>query len=204
MFTGIVQGLAKVSHMERRTRFMSIRVGFPENALRDVATGASVAINGVCLTVTEFGQDWASFDVIDETLDKTTLGGLSEGSRVNFERAATFGSEIGGHLLSGHISDTAKIIARESTDSNCSLSLQVTSEWIPYILAKGFVAVDGISLTVGAVNGPEGIFNVHLIPETLNRTTLGFRQVGDALNLEIDSMTQAVVDTVRRVMAEKE
>ena len=201
MFTGIVQGLATVSQLDRKANFLSLIVEFPENALENVQTGASIAINGACLTVTAFDARTARFDVIDETLDKTTLGTLTQNESVNFERAACFGTEIGGHLLSGHISDTAEIVERISTKDNCAVEIQIAKHWIPYVLSKGYVAVDGISLTVGEVNEDKGTFFVHLIPETLSRTTLGFRQVGDALNLEIDPMTQAVVETVRRVMA---
>jgi len=203
MFTGIVQGLATVRRLDRKDRFMSIQVVFPDGGLQDVEKGASIAINGVCLTVTSFEQDCAQFDVIDETLEKTSLGTLLEGERVNFERAAKFGSEIGGHVLSGHIVDTAKVVGRADTETNCAVHVQVQPKWIPYILSKGFVAVDGVSLTIGEVNEATHTFTVHLIPETLQRTSLGFRVVGDALNLEIDAMTQAVVETVRRVMAAK-
>ena len=201
MFTGIVQGLAKVSQLDRKANFLSLTIAFPELALEGVETGASIAINGVCLTVTSFDERTARFDVIDETLEKTTLGGLAVDTSVNFERAARFGSEIGGHLLSGHISDTVEIVGRVDSPDNCALEIQMASHWVPYVLSKGFVAVDGVSLTVGEVNDAKRTFSVHLIPETLSRTTLGFRHVGDGLNLEIDAMTQAVVETVRRVMA---
>ena len=203
MFTGIVQGLATARRLDRKDQFMSIQLVFPDGGLNDVEIGASIAINGVCLTVTSYDGDSAQFDVIDETLEKTSLGTLLEGDRVNFERAARFGSEIGGHVLSGHIVDTAKIVGRVETDTNCAVHVQVQTTWIPYILSKGFVAVDGVSLTIGEVNEATNTFTVHLIPETLQRTTLGFRAVGDVLNLEIDAMTQAVVETVRRVMASK-
>lgn len=201
MFTGIVQGLATVSQLDRKAQFLTLTIAFPEGALEGVETGASIAINGVCLTVTGFDSQIARFDVIDETLEKTTLGRLVVSDSVNFERAARFGSEIGGHLLSGHISDTVNIVSRNQTADNCAVVIQLPPNWLPYVLAKGYVAVDGISLTVGTVDEAAGTFSVHLIPETLSRTTLGFRQAGDALNLEIDAMTQAVVETVRRVLA---
>ena len=201
MFTGIVQGLATVSQLDRKAQFLTLTIAFPEGALEGVEIGASIAINGVCLTVTGFDSQTARFDVIDETLEKTTLGRLMVSDSVNFERAARFGSEIGGHLLSGHISDTVNIVSRNQTADNCAVVIQLSPNWLPYVLAKGYVAVDGISLTVGTVDEAAGTFSVHLIPETLSRTTLGFRQAGDALNLEIDAMTQAVVETVRRVLA---
>ena len=201
MFTGIVQGLATVSELKRRGAFMSVKVEFPIGSLAAVEVGASIALNGVCLTVTQFADDWATFDVIDETLDCTSLGTLCVNERINFERAATFGSEIGGHLLSGHIVDTVTIRSREQTEDNCTLTIRVPDQWMKYIIPKGYIAVDGVSLTIGTVSQEEQWFSVHLIPETLSRTTLGLRAEGDVLNLELDAMTQAVVDTVERVMA---
>lgn len=203
MFTGIVQGLATVSELERRGEFMVVKVVFPSDALAGVEVGASIALNGVCLTVTRFSENWATFDVIDETLACTSLGTLERNERINFERAATFGSEIGGHLLSGHIVDTVTVCAREESSDNCTLRIQVPEQWSKYIIAKGYIAVDGVSLTIGTVSKDDHWFSVHLIPETLSRTTLGTRMEGDVLNLELDAMTQAVVDTVERVMAAK-
>jgi riboflavin synthase len=203
MFTGIVQGLATVKERVHKDNALSLCVGFELGVLEDLAVGASIAINGVCLTVTQFGTDWARFDVIDETLARTSLGALQRQDRVNFERAARFGSEIGGHLLSGHVCDTVRIVSQTETVDNRALEIEAGPSWAPYIFPKGFVAVDGVSLTVGEVDDRNGRFWVHLIPETLSRTTLGFRSVGEVLNLEIDAMTQAVVQTVRRVLAVK-
>ena len=169
---------------------------------RAPAIGASVAVAGVCLTVVEVTGEGVAFDVIDETLRVTTLGELSEGAEVNIERAARFGDEIGGHQLSGHVSGTGVLSERVDTPDNCRLTLRLPQDLRPYVLPKGFVSIDGVSLTVGEVSAEAGTFHVHLIPETLRRTTLGEATTDGRHNIEIDAMTQAVVDTVRRVRAQ--
>ena len=136
-----------------------------------------------------------------ETLDKTNLGRLKAGDLVNLERAARFGDEIGGHLMSGHITATTEILRIERTEHNTTMHLALPAALKPYILPKGFVGLDGCSLTIGSVG--EDSFCVHLIPETLRRTLFGTRQAGDTVNLEIDPQTQAVVDTVGRILAAK-
>ena len=202
MFTGIVQGAARLVSVEPRGGARSIVAAFPPGALRGLKTGASVALDGVCLTAVWFEGDRARFDVIGETLRLTTPGRRAAGDRVNFERAAAFGDEIGGHLLSGHVVGTAEIVAREDRDDQRSLTIQLPELAAPYVLPKGFVALDGISLTVGT-SVEDGRFQVHLIPETLQVTTLGVKGVGDRVNLEVDAMTRAVVDTVERVLARR-
>ena len=152
----------------------------------------------MCLTATSV-SDTVTFDVIPETLDRTTLGSLSSGSNVNVERALKFGDELGGHLLSGHIMGTAEIVAVENQD----YTIQCPPEMAEYIQEKGYIAVDGISLTIGKTSGKGG-FDVHIIPETLRLTTLGSKGVGDQVNIEIDAMTQAVVETTKRLMESKE
>jgi len=199
MFTGIVQGRGRVLAVEDRASFRRLTVELPEGRADGLETGASVAIAGTCLTVVAFDGRQVQFDVIDETLRLTTLGGLAPGDAVNIERAATFGSEIGGHVLSGHVMGTATLVRREPSENNLALYLKLPEALQPYVLAKGYVAVDGCSLTVGTVT--DGVFSLHLIPETLRLTTLGDRQVGDRFNIEVDAMTQAVVDTVQRVLA---
>jgi riboflavin synthase len=140
-----------------------------------------------------------AFDCIDETLRRTTLGSLGVGGRVNVERAARFGDEIGGHLLSGHVVGTMGIARRSEVEGNLTLEFVGVGAPLRYVLPKGYVAVDGCSLTVGDV-GADG-FTVHLIPETRRITTLGELRPGDRANLEVDAQTQAVVDTVERVLA---
>ena len=181
--------------------FRTHTVELPEDMAGGLQTGASVAHNGCCLTVTETDGRTARFDLMDETLDKTNLGRLKAGDLVNLERAARFGDEIGGHLMSGHITATTEILRIERTEHNTTMHFALPAALKPYILPKGFVGLDGCSLTIGSVG--EDSFCVHLIPETLRRTLFGTRQAGDTVNLEIDPQTQAVVDTVSRILAAK-
>ncbi len=197
MFTGIVQGMAIVKNIDIKNDLSRIGIEFPDNALNKVSHGASIAINGTCLTVSEFRNNMAYFDVMMETLKVTNLGALKKECIVNFERAARFGDEIGGHLLSGHIHTSIKVVSVEKPENNCIITFEAPSEWVKYILPKGFVAVNGCSLTVGEVT--DNRFNVYLIPETLNITTFGVIMTGDVINLEVDHQTQTIVDTVERL-----
>ena len=202
MFTGIVQGMGRVVSVEQPAAdFRTHMVELPEDMAGGLQTGASVAHNGCCLTVTETDGRTARFDLMAETLDKTNLGRLKAGDLVNLERAARFGDEIGGHLMSGHITATTEILRIERTEHNTTMHFALPAALKPYILPKGFVGLDGCSLTIGSVG--EDSFCVHLIPETLRRTLFGTRQAGDTVNLEIDPQTQAVVDTVSRILAAK-
>ena len=195
MFTGIIQGTGCIQSVSGDS-IVTIDVQIPSTDGLEI--GASVSIDGVCLTATSV-SDTVTFDVIPETLDRTTLGSLSSGSNVNVERALKFGDELGGHLLSGHIMGTAEIVAVENQD----YTIQCPPEMAEYIQEKGYIAVDGISLTVGKTSGKGG-FDVHIIPETLRLTTLGSKGVGDQVNIEIDAMTQAVVETTKRLMESRE
>lgn len=200
MFTGIVQGLARVVEIEERELLKRLTITFPNDALKDLQRGASIAINGCCLTVTEFSleQHYASFDVMQESLRLTNLDSLDAGSLVNFERAAKFGDEIGGHLMSGHISATSRLIDRIESETNCELVFDLPKQFKRYVMPKGFIGLNGCSLTVG--EEVANSFSVHLIPETLAVTTFGAAQIGDVVNVEIDPNTQAIIDTVERYM----
>ena len=202
MFTGIVQGMGRVVSVEQPAAdFRTHTVELPEDMAGGLQTGASVAHNGCCLTVTEADGRTARFDLMAETLDKTNLGRLKAGDLVNLERAARFGDEIGGHLMSGHITATTEILRIERTEHNTTMHFALPAALKPYILPKGFVGLDGCSLTIGSVG--EDSFCVHLIPETLRRTLFGTRQAGNTVNVEIDPQTQAVIDTVGRILAAK-
>jgi len=142
-----------------------------------------------------------TFDIMQETLALTTLGKKKLGDLVNIERSAKYGDEIGGHVMSGHISCIAKIVEINKTETNCQMILAMPIEFMKYILYKGFIGIDGASLTVGNVNNTG--FDIHLIPETLSITTLKDKKIGDLVNIEIDAQTQAIVDTVERVLAQK-
>ncbi|KHN50583.1 riboflavin synthase [Pectobacterium fontis] len=202
MFTGIVQGTAPVVSIEEKSNFRTHVVQLPPELLPGLEPGASVAHNGCCLTVTAIDGDRVSFDLMKETLRLTNLGDIHEGDVVNIERAAKFGDEIGGHVMSGHIMCTAEVVKIQVSENNHQIWFRLADETLmKYVLHKGFVGIDGISLTVGEVT--RGRFCVHLIPETLNRTTLGQKRLGHRINIEIDPQTQAVVDTVERVLASK-
>jgi len=201
MFTGIVQGTAEVVAITEKTNFRTHVLRLPTALLPGLEPGASVAHNGCCLTVTAIDGDQVSFDLMQETLRATNLGELKTGDKVNVERAARFGDEIGGHAMSGHILGTATVSRVLPSENNHQVWFRVPHEWMRYIFTKGYIGIDGISLTIGDVEGDE--FNVNLIPETLQRTNIGSRKIGDRINIEIDPQTQAIVDTVERVMAER-
>lgn len=175
MFTGIVQGLGKLTAIHRPSEaFQTYVVELPQEAAENLQHGASVANNGCCLTITEIEGNRVSFDLMAETLAKTNLGLLKEGDCVNIERAARFGDEIGGHVMSGHIMATVPIVEIERDGFNRTVWFALPHELKPYILTKGFVGLDGCSLTIGKVE--DSRFNVHLIPETLERTLFGSRK----------------------------
>ncbi|EEL8717301.1 riboflavin synthase subunit alpha, partial [Salmonella enterica subsp. enterica serovar Typhi] len=189
--------------IDEKPNFRTHVVTLPDYMLEGLETGASVAHNGCCLTVTEINGNQISFDLMKETLRITNLGALRVGDEVNVERAAKFSDEIGGHLMSGHIITTAEIAKILTSENNHQVWFKVQdASLMKYILYKGFIGVDGISLTVGEVTPTR--FCVHLIPETLERTTLGRKKLGERVNIEIDPQTQAVVDTVERVLATRE
>ncbi|WP_028765057.1 riboflavin synthase [Shewanella colwelliana] len=201
MFTGIVQATCEVLAIDKKPGLNTLAIAMGPDLREGLLLGASVANNGVCLTVTRVDDDRVFFDVMEETLHVTNLSKLSVGSQVNIERSLTFGSEIGGHILSGHIHTVAKVKSVSVTDEHYDLCLTVAPDWMKYILYKGFVGVNGCSLTVGKVT--ENSFMLHLIPETLKLTNLDSYTEGDEINIEIDSQIQAIVDTVERVLAQR-
>ncbi|WP_044470791.1 riboflavin synthase [Mannheimia massilioguelmaensis] len=200
MFTGIVQGTAQIQSIVSKKDFRTQTIKMPQELLDGLEIGASVANNGVCLTVTSIEDDLVSFDLMMETLNITNLGQLKAGDFVNIERAMKMGTEIGGHILSGHVYCMAEVVEKVSSENNLRLWFKLlNTEAMKYILTKGFIAIDGISLTVVEVE--QNTFCVNLIPETIQRTLIGERIVGSKVNIEVDSQTQAIVDTVERYLA---
>jgi len=200
MFTGIVQGLCPVVRVEDQTNLRRIAVELADLAA-GVQKGASVSINGTCLTVTgEEPGGVLTFDIIRETLGLTNLGSLTEGTLVNVERSFRVGDEVGGHILSGHVADTVRVVRVDQADNLRELHFGVNAQWMKYLHHKGFVALDGASLTLASVDPERQEIVVSLIPETIERTTLGRVTEGSLVNLEIDAQTQAVVDTVERML----
>ena len=197
MFTGIVAGTGEISSIagEDVIRFV---IDFSTVSTDGLVTGASVSVDGVCLTVVEIDSPKISFDAIPETLQKTTLGTKQIGDSVNLERALKMGDELGGHLLSGHIMGMGKISGRVEGDENLDLLIECPSGIMKFVQEKGYIAIDGISLTIGEVN--DDSFALHLIPETISLTTIGSKNIGESVNIEVDSMTQTIVSTVERIL----
>ncbi|MBH41669.1 MAG: riboflavin synthase [Candidatus Magasanikbacteria bacterium] len=197
MYTGIVYTKISLVKHNQKAGITSLFFILPETISEGLVVGASVAINGVCLTVSSLMGSMMSCDIIQETRKKTNLELLSVGDDVHFERSAKVTDEIGGHILSGHVYGTAKISSIiENKDSGKEIRFSVPVTWMKYILEKGFIAIDGCSLTVVSPNTEKGEFSVCFIPHTLENTLFGTRKVGDLVNVEIDAQTQAIVSTV--------
>ena len=196
MFTGIVSGTAPILRIAEGDGIRKITVDLGDFS-DGLETGASVSLDGVCMTVVSMDSGEVTFDAISETLDRTTLSDRSEGDRLNVERSMRLGDELGGHILSGHVMGTAEIIESRTVGEGLDLLISIPEGCSPFILEKGFIAVDGMSLTVGKCD--EESFGLHIIPETLRITTLDKKVVGDRVNIEIDSRTQAVVETMLRM-----
>ncbi|ENV13989.1 riboflavin synthase, alpha subunit [Acinetobacter schindleri NIPH 900] len=201
MYTGIVQGLEKVVEIRKGNGFVTIIVSDQQGFFADVFIGASVAVNGVCLTVTTIDreQQQIHFDISNVTLELTTLKSLKVGDEVNIERSAKVGAENGGHNLYGHIEGTAQVTQIERRGETLHIDLQIPAGNIKYFFLKGFIGLNGCSLTVNHVDRVKSEISIDLIPETLRLTTWKSVQVGDEVNYEIDQMTRTLVDTLENI-----
>lgn len=200
MFTGIVQGLVPVLGIENEANLSRVELKMGELA-SGIELGASVAVNGTCLTVTRASDSGAvCFDIINETLNTTNLGALRVGHSVNVERSFKVGDEVGGHIVSGHVTGTACLSGLRNEGHDRVLTFNLDKQWMRFVLHKGYVGVDGASITVSNVNREANTFSVSLIPETIERTTLGGLVLGELVNVEVDSQTQTIVETIERVM----
>ncbi|WP_076418041.1 riboflavin synthase subunit alpha [Colwellia sp. UCD-KL20] len=202
MFTGIVQSQAEVISITTENQLSRLVIGVSPELVSKLEIGASIAINGVCLTVVEYNKQadnsyTIAFDIIDETLRVTTLGNLSVHDWVNVERSLKVGDEIGGHIVSGHVQYKSILMRKDVTETNTALYFKCESPWLKYIFEKGFITVNGTSLTIGVIK--DNTFSVHLIPETLTRTNLGKLNVNDEVNLEFDQQTITIVKTIERL-----
>lgn len=195
MFTGIIKSICKVASCSLQGGILVYTLDFPKKFVIGLERGASVAVDGICQTVVDISSSLVTFEAIPETLNRTTLSSLEINKPVHIERAARFGEEIGGHLLSGHVIGTSKILEFESRNGTTKLLLQGNANWMPYLFPKGFIAIDGASLTLVEVDKSAAVFSIHLIPQTLRSTHFGAKRVGDLVNIEIDAHTQAIVDT---------
>ncbi|ENU99984.1 riboflavin synthase [Acinetobacter variabilis] len=201
MYTGIVQGLEKVVDIRQDNGFITIAVSNENQFFQDVFIGASVAINGVCLTVTTIDQklNQIHFDISNVTLALTTLKSLQVGDEVNVERSAKVGAENGGHNLYGHIEGTAIIKNLEHRGEIYHIDIQIPDGNIKYFFLKGFIGLNGCSLTVNRVDRANSEISIDLIPETLRLTTWKNAKVGDEVNYEIDQTTRTLVDTLENI-----
>ena len=199
MFTGIVQGIRKVSGITKIDGRIRLCL-----KLDDLATnlnhGASVAVNGVCLTVVNVEKHLVEFDVIKESLKRSNLNSLKIDDYVNIERACCLGDEVGGHQVTGHVDCTGKIKQIVTKQSSYDLIIDCEKKWMDYLFSKGWVAIDGISLTIVEVG--ENFFSVSLIPETIKRTLIGEKKEKDIVNLEFDISTKIIVESFKRKIPE--
>lgn len=195
MFTGIVEELGEVIAVEHYADSAQLTI---QGSIDDASPGDSIAVNGVCLTVTTTGTGSFTADVMLETLNRSGLGELKPGAKVNLERSVKLFDRLGGHLVQGHVDATGTVISRAPSEHWDVVRVELPASIARYVVAKGSIAVDGISLTVSALAEDDAWFEVSLIPETLKRTTLGTRQPGDVVNLEVDVIAKYVERLVAR------
>ena len=195
MFTGIVEERGRVASLEDLGDAMRVRIR-ADKVLQDSDLGASISVNGICLTVAERGDDWFEADVMAETLRRTSLGQLVTDSPVNLERAARVDSRLGGHIVQGHVDGTGEVAAIEPSEQWTVMAIAVPADLTHYMVEKGSITVDGVSLTIVSVT--EDQFTISLIPTTLAETNLGAKQVGDRVNIEVDVLAKYVEKLVQR------
>tara|TARA_B100001093_G_C26675181_1_gene947935 strand:- start:243 stop:857 length:615 start_codon:yes stop_codon:yes gene_type:complete len=199
MFSGIVQGTGEVSKVISKKDYISIEINPPKNFNKSLKKGASISVDGVCLTSVDKGIKKLRFDVIEETISRTNIKAIKKGSVVNLERSIKASTEIGGHLMSGHIHCTGKIKKILNKNSTKDIIVEFPKKFKEYIFEKGYIGLNGCSLTLGKVNIAS--FYLHLIPETLVVTNLDKLKVGSLVNIEIDQNTISVVETVKNTLA---
>lgn len=195
MFTGIVEELGEIREIHREADSITLTIR-ATTVLDDVHYGDSIAVNGVCLTVVEFGDDFFTADLMQETLVRSSLGQVEVGSKVNLERATAVGQRLGGHIVQGHVDGTGEVISRTPGERWEVVRISLPEHLTKYVVEKGSIAVDGTSLTVSAVG--EGFFEVSLIPTTLTDSVIGSTAVGAKVNLEVDVLAKYVEKMLER------
>ena len=200
MFTGIIENLAVIKKLSLKAGGAELLLDI-SNFYSDIKLGESIAINGVCLTVKDVKGQIVSFDVSGETLKKSTLGKLRNAEKVNIERSLRVGDRLGGHFVTGHVDGVGTIKEKKQTADQCTMSFSVENKFTDMMIEKGSVAIDGISLTI--VDIANGVFTVALIPFTLASTTLGFKKVGDQVNIEIDMMGKWIKKLLTNIQEKK-
>ena len=201
MFTGIVSGQGIIHKIKNNVDYASITIKAPAGFSKNLKRGASVAVNGVCLTAKKGATDLLEFDVITETLEKTNFKLLSKGNKVNLERSMKADTEIGGHLVSGHIHGVGIIKSINDRGQTKDLRIQPPASLMEYLFYKGYVGLNGCSLTIGKVF--KSSFNIHLITETIKVTNFQKMKKGDLINIEIDQTTINTVETIKKIMLER-
>ena len=200
MFTGLVEDAVEVVEVADHAGGRRVTLDVGPLGWEDLVHGESVAVNGCCLTVADFAGGRLSFDAVRETLDKTNLGDLSAGAAVHVERALRVGDRLGGHFVLGHVDGPAEVLRHDRDPDDWRIACRVPADLAEFLVPKGSVAIDGVSLTIAALDGDDlGVFEVALIPTTLAKTALGDRPVGYRLNFEADVLTKTVVQANRRM-----
>ena len=198
MFSGIVQETGKVKEFLKQKDIYNLSIDCSSILVSNLQKGASIAVNGVCLTVKDTNPEILRFDLVEETIERTNFSDIKPGDNVNLERSLKMGDEIGGHLVSGHIHGTSKVISFDMRDESWDVEFSVEPFMHDYIIHKGYVAINGCSLTVGEVSKES--FMIHLIPETLSITNLFQLQQNSIVNIELDQNTVVIVDTVKKYL----
>ena len=201
MFSGIVQTVGKIESIKDKNHIKTIRIETHGNYLEDIAIGQSVSIDGVCLSLVKKNNEYCEFEAVEETINRTTLGRYKEGTKVNLEKSLTFGDTVGGHFVSGHIHTRGRIVEVELVGESKNILVEIEEKWIKYLTEKGYISVNGASITIGKVS--KNTFYVHLIPETLKTTNLDELIYDNYVNLEFDQATIAIVDTTERLINQK-
>ena len=201
MFTGIVQGTGTIIDINKNNSVLNLNIKVPQPIAKKLTIGDSLAVDGVCLTVTRISDVNVSFDVVNETQNRTIISDYNKNSVINLETSLEFGQQVGGHLVSGHVQALGTIKEVEIDGDTKNILLEIANNYSKYISEKGYVAINGCSLTIGKVI--KNTFYVHLIPETLRATNLDNLIYGDRVNLELDQNTITIVDTTERILSNK-
>ena len=201
MFSGIVQTVGKIESIKDKNNIKTIRIETHGDYLEDIAIGQSVSVDGVCLSLVKKNNEYCEFEAVEETINRTTLGSYMQGTKVNLEKSLKFGDTVGGHFVSGHIHTRGKILEVELVGESKNILVEIEEKWIKYLTEKGYISVNGASITIGKVS--KNTFYVHLIPETLKTTNLDELIYDNYVNLEFDQATIAIVDTTERLINQK-
>ena len=201
MFSGIVQTVGKIESIKDKNHIKTIRIETHGNYLEDIAIGQSVSVDGVCLSLVKKNNEYCEFEAVEETINRTTLGRYKQGTKVNLEKSLKFGDTVGGHFVSGHIHTRGRIVEVELVGESKNILVEIEEKWIKYLTEKGYISVNGASITIGKVS--KNTFYIHLIPETLKTTNLDDLIYDNYVNLEFDQTTIAIVDTTERLINQK-